>query len=77
MRLANGESTSYGVGWRDYTEAVGRRAVGHTGGSVGGTTALMIFPDDDAVVAIVVNRSGAPGLVQLATDIADLFANCN
>lgn len=75
MRLANGESTSYGVGWRDYTEAVGRRAVGHTGGSVGGTTALLMFPDDDAVVAIVVNLSGAPGLVRLATDVADLFEN--
>jgi serine beta-lactamase-like protein LACTB, mitochondrial len=74
MRLSNGTSTGYGIGWRDYTTTDGRRAVGHTGGSVGGTTALLLFPDDDVVVAIAVNMSSAPGLVPLARAIADLFA---
>lgn len=72
MELADGESTEYGIGWRDYT-ADGRRVVGHTGGSVGGTTALLLFPEEGVVVAVVVNMSGAPGLVSLATDVADLF----
>jgi serine beta-lactamase-like protein LACTB, mitochondrial len=76
MRLATGESTDYGIGWRDYTQD-GRRAVGHTGGSVGGTTALLLYPDDDVVVAIVVNMSSAPGLVALAREIADAFAALN
>jgi serine beta-lactamase-like protein LACTB, mitochondrial len=74
MELESGESTNYGVGWRDYSEEGGPYVVGHTGGSVGGTTAFLVFPDHQVVVAVVVNLSNAPGLVQLAREIGEAFA---
>lgn len=74
-RLRNGESTGYGIGWRDYTGDTGTRVVGHTGGSVGGTTALLVFPDDAMAVAIVANVSGAADLVALGREVAGLFSD--
>jgi len=56
--LRSGESTGYGIGWFTYEEDDGDRAVGHSGGSVGGTTLLYLVPEHDLVVAGVVNVSG-------------------
>ncbi len=56
--LRNGESTNYGIGWRTGTQDDGDITLGHSGGSVGGTTLLIIVPEHDLVVAGVVNISG-------------------
>lgn len=58
QRTLAGERTDYGIGWRENTEG-GRRIVSHTGGAVGGTTVLVIYPEEEVVVAILTNMQGA------------------
>ncbi len=55
MRTADGEETEYGVGWTVETDSRGRRRVRHSGGSVGGTAHLIIYPEQRLVVAVLVN----------------------
>ncbi len=52
-----GEPTNYGIGWRSGADDEGRRTVGHTGGSVGGTTLFTIYPDEDVIVCVISNLS--------------------
>ncbi len=54
QRLRDGSPTGYGIGWgaRPFH---GRRVVSHTGGAMGGTSVLMIFPEQRVVAALIVN----------------------
>jgi CubicO group peptidase (beta-lactamase class C family) len=70
--LENGEKSSYGLGWSLRMDARGRPTFGHTGGSVGGTSHLLIYPEERLIVAIATNLSSA-GLGDLAFRIADAF----
>lgn len=69
--LRNGESTNYGIGWNTATQEDGDMVLGHSGGSVGGTTLLILVPEHDLVVAGVVNISGPAAAI--VTQVADLF----
>lgn len=71
MTLADGESTGYGVGWRSYPQDDGDMAVGHSGGSVGGTTLFLIVPEHEMVVAGVINVSGPAG--EIVQSVARIF----
>lgn len=73
QRLRSGEETGYGVGWRNYSAARGERVVGHSGGSVGGTTILTLNRDTGLVVAVVANLSNAPLGATLAARLEALF----
>jgi CubicO group peptidase (beta-lactamase class C family) len=42
QRTNNGEETGYGIGWSVRTDYTGRRAMAHSGGSVGGTAHLQL-----------------------------------
>jgi serine beta-lactamase-like protein LACTB len=55
MRTRDGKETGYGIGWSINTDSTGRHRVGHTGGAMGGTATLQIYPDDGLVIAILVN----------------------
>ncbi len=55
--LANGDSTNYGMGWRSSTDDKGNYWVGHSGGSVGGITQFVTFPEQEVIVAMVSNCS--------------------
>jgi len=56
QETASGEETGYGLGWR-WSPLEGHRQVGHDGSHVGCTGRLMIFPDDDLVLAILANAN--------------------
>ena len=71
QRLRNGEETQYGIGWRVGTQPDGDRTIGHSGGSVGGTTLLILVPAHDMVVAGVVNISGPAA--EMVVRVADAF----
>ena len=73
QRLKSGEETKYGIGWRTELDGKGRRLVSHTGGSVGGTSVLAIYPERKVVVAILVNLSGAQLRPADVERIADAF----
>ena len=55
LSTRNGEKTGYGIGWSVSTDQRGRRRVGHTGGAMGGTATLQIYPEQKLVIAILVN----------------------
>ncbi|MTI87780.1 MAG: beta-lactamase family protein [Balneolaceae bacterium] len=56
----DGESTNYGIGWRTMTGPDGSRWLGHSGGSVGGSTMFIIHPEKKVIIAFAINRSNAP-----------------
>ena len=58
QRTSDGEETGYGIGWQIETDSAGRRIVGHSGGSVGGSTAFITYPEANVVVALISNMSG-------------------
>lgn len=57
QRTAAGESTNYGIGFASGRDELGRPWFGHSGGSVGGVTQFLVFPEQRLVIAIVTNAS--------------------
>ncbi len=56
--LENGSNTQYGLGWRIGTDSKGRRLIHHGGTIDGGRTFLLLYPDNNLIVAITANMSG-------------------
>ena len=78
QRLKSGAPTTYGFGWGIRNVSLGgqdegpnTRMISHGGSVLGGQASLMIFPDEDLVVAVMMNGSG--DVSGLATDIARFF----
>lgn len=72
--LANGEKTEYGIGFRLGSDESGKPWYGHSGGAVGGTSMLLIYPSEKLVIVTLVNLSGAK-MNDLAWKIADVIRN--
>ncbi len=53
-----GEETKYGMGWFIGKSKSGQRIYEHSGGSVGGSSELILYPDSRVVVAFACNFSG-------------------
>ena len=70
--LNNGEKTNYGMGWSSNEDKKGRKWTGHSGGSVGGTTMFLVYPEYDLTVVTLVNQSSAR-MDQLAWKVANQF----
>lgn len=75
QRTRAGKATEYGIGWFVVTPDTGRRMVFHSGGSVGGTTHLVTFPDHGVAVAMTVNAGGEVwiGTGRVPRQVAQLF----
>lgn len=71
LRTNSGEETRYGLGWRIW-DLDGQRVVGHTGGSVGGSSVLGIIPEEKIVFALICNLSRG-NLLQPGREILKLF----
>lgn len=72
QKLNDGSETGYGMGWSSRTDKSGRHSFGHSGGAVGGTSDLVIYPEEKVVVVILTNLSSA-GIGPLTHNIAGLF----
>jgi CubicO group peptidase (beta-lactamase class C family) len=77
QRLASGDDTSYGLGWKLETVSLGgkqTRMAGHgtRPNFVGGSAYLMTFPERDIVVAVASNISFAD-VRSVALKIAEVF----
>ncbi|HYV93295.1 MAG TPA: serine hydrolase domain-containing protein [Chitinophagales bacterium] len=70
--LPSGENTGYGIGWRIAKDSMGRSIIHHGGQSVGARAFLIIYPDEELVIAITCNQSSNFNEV-LAEKIADCF----
>lgn len=72
LTLEDGEKTNYGIGWSIGKGVDERRYYGHSGGSVGGTTQFVVFPEQKLVLAVVANMSGV-SYEDIHLRIADYF----
>lgn len=72
QKLESGRATTYGVGFASGADSKQARYFGHSGGSVGGTSDMVIYPDDKIVVVILTNLSSA-NLRGMARNIAHLY----
>ncbi len=72
QQTADGEQTGYGIGWRVGLDREDRRVVSHSGGSVGGRSMLLIYPDHDVVVVVTANTTPL-NYRELPEQLADLF----
>lgn len=55
----DGKVTNYGIGWRSGEDQKGRKWYGHSGGSVGGTSMLLVYPEEQMIIVTLVNLSSA------------------
>jgi serine beta-lactamase-like protein LACTB, mitochondrial len=55
-----GKPTGYGIGWFIGKDAQGHRILLHTGGSIGGTSVLVLHPRTRTVVAVACNHTTMP-----------------
>ena len=58
QKTADGKEIEYGMGWFIHKSKSGQRVYEHSGGSVGGTSQLILYPDAHVVVAMVCNFDG-------------------
>ena len=59
QKTLEGKETGYGIGWSVSKDKKGRTLLGHTGGSVGGTSIFQMNPEQNVVVALTINQSSA------------------
>src|SRR5690606_41830973 len=71
QRLTSGRETGYGIGWSSGTDSAGRRRFWHSGGSVGGTAYLILYPEQKLVVAVLAN--GDTPFVGMTPRVAEMF----
>ena len=72
QKTKDGKSTNYGLGWGTRHDNNNNPLVGHTGGSVGGTTYAFRAPNSSAIVVMTTNLSSA-SFGDLANDLFELF----
>jgi serine beta-lactamase-like protein LACTB len=72
QRTTAGAETGYGIGWFVARNPRGEWTYSHGGGSVGGTSFLVIYPARKLVMAIVTNMTDAH-LRRLPQDLAGAF----
>ena len=58
QKTTDGKETGYGMGWFVGKSKSGQRIFQHSGGSVGGSSQLILYPDAHVVVAMVCNFEG-------------------
>jgi serine beta-lactamase-like protein LACTB len=77
QKTREGVTTGYGIGWGIWKDKAGHRILSHSGGSVGGTSLLVIQPESRVVLAITANCTDAPSdktnFVPIVEGFAGLF----
>jgi CubicO group peptidase (beta-lactamase class C family) len=77
LRLASGDSTDFALGWKvEHVQLNGAsaRMVAHRATPMGGTAALLMFPDQGLVVTAASNVSNAEGVAPFGVKVAAAFA---
>lgn len=54
-QMVNGKSTYYGLGFQVSEDEIGRNFLGHVGSSVGAYTNFFVYPEEEVVIAILIN----------------------
>jgi serine beta-lactamase-like protein LACTB, mitochondrial len=72
QRLNDGSPTTYGMGFASGKDSKQNYWFGHSGGSVGGTTDMVIYPEQKIVVVVLTNISDAR-LGSVSRQVAQMF----
>ena len=77
QKTTSGEQSPYAIGWFIGKSESGQRVFQHSGGSVGGTSQLILYPDQHLVVAMICNYSteGESWKFEEVQSIAEAFEN--
>jgi serine beta-lactamase-like protein LACTB, mitochondrial len=75
QKTVSGQEVPYGIGWFLHKSHAGKWTYEHSGGSVGGTSQLILYPDSNVVIALVTNLSDAPWKRDEVEAIAEKFAD--
>jgi len=73
QKTKDGKETNYGMGWFIGKSKSGKRIFEHSGGSVGGTSDLILYPDTHMVVAFVCNYDGESWKGEEVQALAEAF----
>jgi serine beta-lactamase-like protein LACTB len=73
QKTKSGEVTGYGVGWGIAKSPSGKLVYAHSGGSVGGTSQLIVYPETHVVVALITNLSGNEWKEEEVEAVAEKF----
>lgn len=73
QKLKNGKDSGYGMGFRMGTDSKGRKIVHHGGVAYGGRAFLLLYPDQDLVIAVTTNLGNAQFGEKQLEKLADLF----
>ena len=71
---SSGKAVNYGIGFRLGKDQMERSWFGHSGGSIGGTSMLLMYPDEDLVVVTLINLTEA-NMDGLAWKIGEALLN--
>jgi len=74
QKTAAGEAIEYGIGWFIHKSQSGKLVYEHSGGSVGGSSQLMLYPETRVVIALVTNLSDAHWKREEMEAVAEKFA---
>lgn len=74
QKTNDGSETGYGMGWGIRKSAGGQTIYEHSGGSVGGSCQLIVYPETRVVVVLLTNLDGAPWKIADVESIAEPFA---
>jgi len=73
QKTKSGEETGYGMGWGITKSPSGRVVYEHSGGSIGGSSQLMVYPETHMVVALVTNLTSREWKASEVEAVAEKF----
>jgi serine beta-lactamase-like protein LACTB, mitochondrial len=72
QRLKSGNITGYGIGFSVGHSQKGTPKYYHTGGGVGASTLLLIYPEEEVVIAILTNLTGV-NMIEFGNQLESFF----
>jgi CubicO group peptidase (beta-lactamase class C family) len=73
QKTKSGEETGYGMGWEIAKSPSGRVVYEHSGGSIGGSSQLIVYPETRVVVALVTNLTSREWKAAEVEEVAEKF----
>jgi serine beta-lactamase-like protein LACTB, mitochondrial len=74
QKTKTGEPIQYAIGWFVRKSHSGKMVYEHSGGSIGGTSQLILYPESHLVVALVTNLTGGTWKPEEVEKVAERFA---
>ena len=74
QRLVSGAKTGYGIGFSIEKTKNGTPKIYHTGGGVGASTILLIYPEEELVISVLTNLTGV-SMADFGRELEAFFIN--